>query len=112
MFWFHPLFNTEYRNWLRASPWQKGDALPLGTVHPCVGDIIVVAFLALLLADPRTVTHSDFLRPTPLMGLAMYAISHASVVPATVWLTQPRAFTYVSSRLYVFAHNNLRIILT
>jgi hypothetical protein len=103
VFWFHPLFNTEYRNWLRASPWQKGDALPLGTVHPCVGDIIVVAFLALLLADPRTVTHSDFLRTTPLMGLAMYAISHASVVPATVWLTQPRAFAYVAFLLIAAA---------
>ena len=96
VFAFHPLFNPEYRNWLNSSPWQKGKPLPLGPVYPGVADAVVVLGLALLLADPRIVTHEDFMRPNPVSAVAMFAIAHASAIAASVWMTQPRTLAYAA----------------
>ena len=96
VFAFHPLFDTEYRSWLKSSPWRQGMPLPLGPVYPGFADAVVVLVMTLLLADPRVVTHPDFLRPNPVVAALMFAVAHAASTAAVVWLTQPRAHAYAS----------------
>ena len=95
VFAFHPLYNSEYRNWLSLTPWQKGKPLPLGPVYPVLGDLLVVGVLTLLLADPR-LGSARFPRPSPLTAAIIFATAHASAVAMTAWLTEPRKPAYAA----------------
>ena len=48
---FHPLFRTEYRKWLRTTPWRVGKRLPAGPVHLVVQDIVPLLIIWTLAPD-------------------------------------------------------------
>src|SRR5262245_32056558 len=43
---FHPAINTEYRTWLRTTPWTNRYPLPVGPIHLVLQDVLVLAALA------------------------------------------------------------------
>ncbi|MGE5194957.1 MAG: hypothetical protein ACM3U2_20895 [Deltaproteobacteria bacterium] len=43
---FHPLFHSDYRNWLKTTPWTSRYPLPVGPIHLVVQDGLVLAALA------------------------------------------------------------------
>jgi hypothetical protein len=42
---FHPACQSEYREWLRFTPWRPGLPLPLGPVHLVWQDLLIVGLL-------------------------------------------------------------------
>lgn len=93
---FHPLTNTEYRNWLRITPWRRGLPLPLGPVHPRPVDALIVLVLAGLLADPRVLYDSNLHRPTMVAGIVTAVLSHAAAVSAVTCLLEPKRLAYLA----------------
>jgi hypothetical protein len=45
---FHPALNTEYRNWLKTTPWTSRYPLPVGPVQLVAQDVLVIGALAAL----------------------------------------------------------------
>ncbi len=48
VFRFHPVFQSDYRDWLRHTPWRAGRPLPLGPVHLVVQDAVILSALVAL----------------------------------------------------------------
>lgn len=97
--WFHPLVYTDYLNWLKMTPWQKGVPLPLGPVKLCVWDAVLLAVAVLLLMDGRTVSVNDFDRPSPLFPLAGFLMGYVAALATVVWLSDQRTIAYVACAL-------------
>jgi hypothetical protein len=45
---FHPAFQTDYRDWLRQTPWRVGKPLPLGPVHLVLQDAVILGAMVAL----------------------------------------------------------------
>ncbi|MEZ6130192.1 MAG: hypothetical protein R3C59_16020 [Planctomycetaceae bacterium] len=103
VFAFHPLTNTEYRNWLKLTPWQTGLPLPLGAVHPRFADAVVVLALSALLADGRVLTNGDAVRPSMLAGILTSILSHATAIAAVTCLLEPKRLAYSALFLLGFS---------
>jgi len=44
---FHPFRNKSYRQWLRATPWQPGEPLPLGPLQLTLTDFVLIGLLSI-----------------------------------------------------------------
>lgn len=72
---FHPIFQSNYREWLEATPWRRGLPLPLGSIHPSVGELWcygVLLAIALALRPYSGLTVSQVFAAVlfPFMGMA------------------------------------------
>lgn len=67
---FHPLYQREYREWLRLAPWSLGKPLPVGSIHLVPQDGVMVLILYLL------AQHEPFFPPIylPIVFLTAYLL--------------------------------------
>lgn len=52
---FHPLWRTEYRQWLERTPWTPSHPLPLGPLHLTLQDGVWLSVLTVIALFPATV---------------------------------------------------------
>jgi len=85
---FHPIFQYEYREWIKSTPWRFGKPLPFGPVAVTIQDLVFVAVLTgLSLLHEQSTPYdvpSTFLT-TYVLGLACAALiigffTHAYVI--------------------------------
>jgi hypothetical protein len=84
---FHPLFDSDYRGWLRSSPWNARKALPLGPIHLVPQDALLLGLIVLLQAYQPVL-------PRAAIPLAMFAAYLAVLLIALVY-TGPTWAAYV-----------------
>ena len=96
---FHPLLQSDYLHWLKATPWRRGLPLPIGPVHPTVADAVVVLALAALLADARVLTFVPASRPSVITGIMTCVFSYATTLTKMIWFTRPRQLAYLAGFL-------------
>jgi hypothetical protein len=119
---FHPALNTEYRNWLRMTPWTSRHPLPVGPVHLVVQDALVLGALAGLawarhpeISPPHLVLRFLFLYELLLaftfcvlrMVWFAYAIIFGLGLIVLLWQT-PQAALPVAASVYLVAFVGLR----
>lgn len=49
----HPLYQQDYRNWLRLTPWTSRMPLPLGPIHLAPQDLVWLGLALLVWHDPQ-----------------------------------------------------------
>ncbi len=84
--WFHPIWQNDYRAWLKRTPWTSRKPLPLGPIGLVWEDALVVGPLLLLCAILPA--------PSPVRLLCAFLISHLLVVTATLFMTATWAIGY------------------
>jgi hypothetical protein len=60
--YLHPAYRGGYRAWLATTPWRRGLPLPIGPIHPSLGELlcyVVLLGIALLLRQYSSLTTSQ-----------------------------------------------------
>lgn len=50
---FHPVYDLEYRNWLKLTPWRSPLALPVGPIHLVPQDALWIGIILLVWHHPQ-----------------------------------------------------------
>ncbi|MBI1311278.1 hypothetical protein GC176_08215 [bacterium] len=100
---FHPLFQPDYLNWLKETPWRLGLPLPQGPIRLTFNDLLIAGSLALLLEDPRELANPAWMRPTAMAGLCVFLQAYTMVLSLATWWTMPRNFAYAAVFLLAFS---------
>ena len=68
---FHPGYQGGYARWLQSIPWTSRDPLPFGSIHPVLGDWLLLAIAGSIIGyhDPRMIVFvpAAFLLPYMLL---------------------------------------------
>ncbi len=86
---FHPVFQTDYRAWLEATPWNNTKPLPLGPVELVFEDGLVLGPLLLLSATLP--------QPRAMSLLCVFLLCHLGAIVVSLWLTRMRLIGYLSA---------------
>lgn len=97
--WFHPIVYSDYLNWLKQTPWQKGVPLPLGPVRLCFWDAVLLIIPVLLLLDGRIVSLEGISRPSPATPVAAFLMGYVLSLVTVIWLSDQRSIAYVAFAL-------------
>lgn len=97
--WFHPLVYSDYLDWLKITPWQKGVPLPLGPVKICLWDAVILGGVMLLLMDGREINLPSAFRPLPLTVVVSFLMGYVASLVVVVWLSDQRILAYIASAL-------------
>jgi hypothetical protein len=84
---FHPAFQTDYRDWLRQTPWRVGRPLPLGPVHLVPQDAVILGGMVGL-AWP-------LLGQDALLLLRYFAIGYLAPMSMALYIGQAGWFGYM-----------------
>jgi hypothetical protein len=119
---FHPVFHTDYRKWLRTTPWTSRYPLPVGPIQLVVQDGLVLAALAGLawarhpaVSWPHLILKFLFIYELALAGtfclLHMawfaYALGFGLGLIALFW-PSPQVAIPVAAAVYLVAYAGLR----
>ena len=97
---FHPIFHSEYREWLRHTPWERSIRLPMGTLHPTWADVLVVFSLASFLwFDTRPFAVMQSTRFSGWWAVVAWMMGHTGISITACWLAGARRWSYASSTL-------------
>jgi hypothetical protein len=83
---FHPIFHTDYRDWLAGTPWTRSKPLPLGPLRLVWQDVLIVGLLCLAQYD--AIAHRALVPTAFCIGY------HAAMAIACVCTTE-KAWAYV-----------------
>ncbi|MEP3478621.1 MAG: hypothetical protein ABJZ55_05190 [Fuerstiella sp.] len=97
--WFHPLVYSDYLEWLKMTPWQKGVSLPLGPVKLCLWDAVILGGLMLLLMDGRIISLPSTPRLSPLAVVGSFLMGYIASLVVVAWLSDQRILAYIASAL-------------
>jgi hypothetical protein len=83
---FHPAIQTDYRDWLRHTPWRAGKPLPLGPVHLLPQDVVILGGMVAL-AWP-------LLGADALLMLRYFVIGYLAPLAMALYIGQAGWFGY------------------
>src|SRR5262249_16385858 len=83
---FHPAFQSDYRDWLRDTPWRVGKPLPLGPVPAVFQDAVILGAMVAL-AWPLLGTDA-------LLLLRYFAVGYLAPLAAALYSGQAGWFGY------------------
>jgi hypothetical protein len=119
---FHPLFQADYRRWLKSTPWTSRYPLPVGPIHLVLQDGLVLAALAGLVwarhpavSWPHLILKFLLIYESALavsfsvlqMAWFAYAIGFGLGLMVLFWQTPPIALP-VAAAFYLVAYAGLR----
>lgn len=84
----HPLFRTDYRRWLEATPWNLAHPLPLGPIHVAWQDVILLGGIVALESWSNPVAH-------PLTPITCFLAGYLPVLAVTFRVTGLRPMDYL-----------------
>jgi hypothetical protein len=86
VFKFHPLFHADYRRWLKSTPWNFRQPLPVGPIHLVPQDVAIALLLMAMAWD-----HEIPVLRIPLAFLAGYLIA----LDFSLWFTGAKQQAYL-----------------
>ena len=81
---FHPFFRPPYRKWLRSTPWNSPQKLPMGPAHVVWQDLVLIAILSVLMLRQTSLVVSGDASPVRLVPTL--EMSTALLLPMLVFL--------------------------
>lgn len=88
---FHPLFDSEYLNWLALTPWRYDKPLPRGPLHLVPQDALFVGLIAALMLHEPVVP--------PVLVPLVFLIAYYLILSVSLWWADLRHAGYGLSAL-------------
>lgn len=103
---FHPVLRQSYRDWLKATPWDRSKPLPVGPPHLVWEDILILG----VIAAPGLVEGQTPPAVWPLLALASYLVGLVLVLFLTGMATHAYAILFLFGAAVRFDQASLMLI--